>query len=390
MRCSMTPKGIPVSSVTVRSSLAPISQPSDDETRQIVCSASEASIAVPVTGGGGNNGKGGSDDNGGNGGNGGGGGSGAPGGQPLDPAIAAILAAAGRSVESFPADFASALLAGKVTPEILKRFLELESNFFVKLVWGMQGFRERLLGDPSFPVKVAIECGIGVVTKVTAEKTKREDAFWKEIDFVGANVVMAIIADFMLTWIPAPTLSFAPRTKASSNALMNFFASCPDNAFQRVPPGMSPFSLGQRIGAILRNGGKLLTVGFCASMLGVGITNALVTVRQMLDPTWAPPNKPQDVLHTSAAYGVYMSVSSNLRYQIIAGVIEERGIETIFKGQHQLCHVLSFVVRTANTFVGSLLWVDFVRLLGMQKASTPAPPPPALPAASTKDKKQKK
>lgn len=30
----------------------------------------------------------------------------------------------------------------------------------------LAGFRERLLGDPSFPIKVAIECGIGVVTKV--------------------------------------------------------------------------------------------------------------------------------------------------------------------------------------------------------------------------------
>jgi hypothetical protein len=29
------------------------------------------------------------------------------------------------------------------------------------------GFRERLMGDPSFPVKVAIECGIGVVTKAS-------------------------------------------------------------------------------------------------------------------------------------------------------------------------------------------------------------------------------
>ena len=64
------------------------------------------------------------------------------------------------------------------------------------------------MGDPSFPVKVAIECGIGVVTKITAEKAKREDNFWKEIDFVGANVVMAIIADFMLTWLPTPTLSY--------------------------------------------------------------------------------------------------------------------------------------------------------------------------------------
>jgi hypothetical protein len=50
-------------------------------------------------------------------------------------------------------------------------------------------------------------------------------------------------------------------------------------------------------------------------------------------------------------------------------VIEERGIETIFKGNYKLTTALSFIVRTANTFVGSLLWVDFVRLLGMQKSS---------------------
>ncbi len=264
---------------------------------------------------------------------------------------------------------------------------------------------------------------------------------------------------------PAPPPACRPK-KQTSNAVAAFFARCPDNAFQRVPPGLEPFTLAQRFGAILRNGSKLLAVGFCASLLGeppcwhegrgaeakkgakrgaggpgrpprrpcwraaaasradcaqpwahrhthtstlpgdvnvlstlarvvrpvagVGITNTLVAVRQMVDPGWAPPNKPQDVLQTSAAYGVYMSVSSNLRYQVIAGVIEERGIETIFKGQHQLCHALSFIVRTANTFVGSLLWVDFVRLMGMQKAQDPAPPPPALPAPAAKGGRGKK
>lgn len=51
-------------------------------------------------------------------------------------------------------------------------------------------------------------------------------------------------------------------------------------------------------------------------MIGVGVTNALLGVRQMMDPTFKPPNTPQDVVSTSAAYGVYMSVSSNLRYQV--------------------------------------------------------------------------
>ncbi|GAX75459.1 hypothetical protein CEUSTIGMA_g2902.t1 [Chlamydomonas eustigma] len=317
--------------------------------------------------GGGNRGDIGSGGSGG-GGNGGSGGS-SGGDSRLDPALATILLAAGRKVESFPSDFAAALLAGKVTADILKRFLEMEANFLLKLVWGIQGFRERLLGDPSFPIKVAIECGIGVVTKVTAEKAKREDNFWNEIDFVGANVVMAIIADFMLTWLPAPTLSYIPKS-TSNNAIMKFFSRCPDNAFQKVPPGMDPFTIGQRFGAILRNGSKLIAVGFFASLLGVGITNGLTALRRALDPAWAgPPNPPQDILATSAAYGVYMSISSNLRYQIVAGIIEERGIETIFKGQSQLCHLLSFIIRTGNTFVGSLLWVDFVRLCGMQKAA---------------------
>lgn len=46
------------------------------------------------------------------------------------------------------------------------------------------------------------------------------------------------------------------------------------------------------------------------------MTNALLLVRQHLDPSLAPPNAPQDVVGTSAAYGVYMSISSNLRYQV--------------------------------------------------------------------------
>lgn len=92
--------------------------------------------------------------------------------------------------------------------------------------------------------------------------------------------------------------------------------------------------------------------------------------------------------------------------QIVAGVIEERGIERFLGHKYPLASsAASFVaraptawalrlrccgwkqtraswcrpaapaqVRTGNTFVGSLLWVDFVRLLGMQKLKEPAAP----------------
>ena len=44
---------------------------------------------------------------------------------------------------------------------------------------------------------------------------------------------------------------------------------------------------------MVRNGAKLAAVGFGSSLIGVSITNVLIAARQMLDPTFAPPNAPQ-------------------------------------------------------------------------------------------------
>ena len=70
----------------------------------------------------------------------------------------------------------------------------------------------------------------------------------------------------------------------------------------------------------------------------------------------------------SCAYAIFMAVSGNLRYQLVAGVVEARGIDTYFKSQPALCSVLSFAIRTLNTFWGSLMWVDYVRFLGLQQS----------------------
>lgn len=318
--------------------------------------------ATPVAGGGlppGNSGP-----------TGGGGGGDSDGSGSNDSSAAGGAILAGKAIETLPADLAEALAAGKLPQEILQRFLDMESNPLLSWLMKNGGFRDRLLADPGFMIKVAIEVGIGVCTKTTAEYTKRGDDFKQELDFVFANLVMAVIADFMLVWLPAPT--FATKAAGAAGAfspLAKLFAGCPDNAFQKVPPGYAPFSLGQRAGAVVRNGMKLFGVGCCASLLGVGITNALMAVRQTLDPSFVPLNPPQDVLVMSAAYGSYMASSSNLRYQILAGLVEERGIEAFFKNSPAVCAVLSFIVRTGNTFLGSLLWVDYIRLLGLQKAS---------------------
>lgn len=53
-----------------------------------------------------------------------------------------------------------------------------------------------------------LQIGIGMAAKGTAEYTKRGEKFSAELDFVLANVIMALIADFCLVWLPSPTISF--------------------------------------------------------------------------------------------------------------------------------------------------------------------------------------
>ena len=290
-------------------------------------------------------------------------------------AYAGILMAAGRTIDTLPVDIASAIKSSSLPPNMLSRYLDLSKNPVVLWLLQFPGFRERLMGDPGFLLKLGIELGIGICTKSAAEYAKRGDKFESQLDFVAANIMMALAADFMLVWLPAPTYALRGTGGASAggNGLMkkvssvfDVFKGCPDNAFQRVPAGYAPFTLTQRVGAVVRNGLKLFGVGFGASMMGVAVTNGLVAARCMLDPSFVPLNAPQDVAVMSGAYGLYMATSSNLRYQIMAGVLEERIIETLFKGNPAVCGALSFAVRTGNTFLGSLLWVDFIRLLRLQ------------------------
>lgn len=72
----------------------------------------------------------------------------------------------GRSLENLPKDLAAAIQAGRVPGSIVKRYFELEQSPIMRWLLNFGGFKERLLADDLFLVKVAIECGVGIFTKV--------------------------------------------------------------------------------------------------------------------------------------------------------------------------------------------------------------------------------
>lgn len=100
-----------------------------------------------------------------------------------------------------------------------------------------------MIADPNFLYKMALECGIGIIAKSTAEVSKRQGTFGRELDFVMANVIMAILADFLLVWLSAPTLTYrskGPATKTATRRgmLTRWWSGLPDNAFQVRAPQM--------------------------------------------------------------------------------------------------------------------------------------------------------
>ncbi|XP_014494204.1 protein RETICULATA-RELATED 4, chloroplastic [Vigna radiata var. radiata] len=275
-----------------------------------------------------------------------------------------VVAEAGRALESVPADLAAAIKEGKIPAAVVTRFLELEKSAFFRWLLQFPGFRERLLADDLFLAKVAMECGVGVFTKTAAEYDRRRENFFNELEIVFADVVMAIIADFMLVYLPAPTVALRPPLSGTAGPIAKFFHGCPDNAFQVALSGTS-YSLIQRIGAIVRNGSKLFAVGTASSLVGTSVTNALINAKKAVKSSEGEiENVP--ILSTSAAYGVYMSISSNLRYQVVAGIIEQRLLEPLLHQHKLILSALCFAVRTGNTYLGSLLWVDYARWIGVQ------------------------
>ena len=106
----------------------------------------------------------------------------------------------------------------------------------------MQGFRERLLADPKFLHRLAIEEAISITTTLLAQYERRKEKFFEELDYVITDTVRGTVVDFFTVWLPAPTLSFLSRADEinvpdSIDALQGLLGSIPDNAFQKNPAG---------------------------------------------------------------------------------------------------------------------------------------------------------
>uniref|UniRef100_A0A0A8XU89 Haem-binding uptake Tiki superfamily ChaN domain-containing protein n=1 Tax=Arundo donax TaxID=35708 RepID=A0A0A8XU89_ARUDO len=295
--------------------------------------------------------------------------------------IARVMNAARRRPEALPQDLQKGIDLGVVSPEILQNFFDLEKYpVMAELIHRFQGFRERLLADPKFLQRLAIEEAISITTTLLAQYERRKGRFFDEIDYVLTDTIRGSVVDFFTVWLPAPTISVLQYADDGSGQSLEFvkglLGSLPDNAFQKNILGQD-WNMNQRVAAVLVGGLKLASVGFISSV-GAGFSSDLVyAARGILKPSVNVDagRKRSPIWKSAAVYSCFLGTSANLRYQIIAGLVEYRLGESLvtYYNQPLLASLLSFVARTVNSYWGTQQWVDLARYTGLQKGEEKLP-----------------
>lgn len=186
----------------------------------------------------------------------------------------------------------------------------------------MQGFRERLLADPKFLHRLAIEEAISITTTLFAQYERRKENFFEELDYVITDTLRGSVVDFFTVWLPAPTLSFLSyadeiNVPDSMDAIKGLIGSIPDNAFQKNLLGKD-WSINYRLASVLLGGLKLAGVGIISSIAAVAASNGLFAVRRFINPGLVinQQKKGTPILKTAIIYGGFLGTSANLRYQV--------------------------------------------------------------------------
>lgn len=228
-------------------------------------------------------------------------------------------------------------------------------------------------------MKSATELFLAAGTQLSAEWNRRGTAaLVPELDFVVAGVLTAMCGKYYTMWRVAPTATSTKQVNGKDDKKQQVGAAAdvtvfgipvPTNAFQaRLMDGVTSPSSKQRILSFFAPMPSLFQAGIVASALGYGLTAFLIALRSYLVPTYVAATRGVNIVHASIYTGVFMALVSNIRYQLLQGVIEPLFIDKFFRKKFPVLHsVLTFAVRLANGFLGSVLAITGMKMLGLQK-----------------------
>lgn len=305
---------------------------------------------------------------------------------PPSPELSALLAAHGAAeVAALPPALLSSVAAGVTSPAALGRLLRLSAGggLLSRASRRWPGLASRLAANPSLPRVMAVELGVGGGTKLLAEIRQRGDAFWAEADFVASDLALELVGDALLVWLLSPALPLGAAATAGGGGAARVAAAL--GRLPRHAGAIGAYTLPQRLGAGVWKGAQFAGIGLVSSAVGHSATKALVAARGSSLSTVgdggggaAAATSGGDDKHlasvwdNSVAWGAFLGLSSNPRYQLVSALearVVDGWLPKVLGGGARAEAAAAFastVLRLGNCYTGSSQWIPFARMVGVQ------------------------
>ncbi|KAG0526691.1 hypothetical protein BDA96_06G167600 [Sorghum bicolor] len=275
--------------------------------------------------------------------------------------------AAARGV-ALPGDMMEAAKDAGIREVLLLRYFDLQAAPWPlgAMIRSFSMLRNRMLADPSFLFKVGTEIVIDSCCATFAEVQKRGKDFWAEFELYAADLLVGVAVDIALVGLLAPYVRIG-KPSASTGLFGRFSrmaGSLPSSVFEAERPGCR-FTVQQRIGTYFYKGVLYGSVGFVCGIIGQGIANMIMTAKRSVKKSDEDIPVPP-LVKSAALWGVFLTVSSNTRYQIINGL--ERVVEAspVARRVPPVAMAFTVGVRFANNIYGGMQFVDWARWSGVQ------------------------
>lgn len=275
---------------------------------------------------------------------------------------------AGAKGIQLPADFIEAAQNGGLRKGALLKYFGLQASIFAGFfAKRFPAFRDRLISDHRFLFKVVAEVLIDSGCATVAEVRKRGEEFWTEFEFYLSDMVVGIVMDVLLVTLMAPVAVIGAKSKKSGGATrwQRALNRVPSAVFEPSVVGVRQYSLIDRTACL---GVKFLEyslAGLVAGFVGQGVANSLMLARRRIYGTKEDDLAIPPLVMTSLTWGLFMGVSSNIRYQIVFGL--ERAVDvTIAKAVPPVAYGTSLAIRFANNVIGGENFIDMARWTGIQ------------------------
>ncbi|CAM6115685.1 unnamed protein product [Calypogeia fissa] len=219
------------------------------------------------------------------------------------------------TMRNLPAGIRQAVEMGLISTALVVRFITLNARpTMTRAITrslpsnASRALIGRILADPSFLYKVAVEqvttIGLGVWWEVHHRGERLKD----EWGLAAANILTMSACSAAAVWCLSPSRSYGQTFNFDwQNALQKL----PNNCFDASYP-LREFSKNQRVLAFFYKSVELGVIGVGAGLAGAGLARVVPHPKETSVPL-------PSFARSALSYGAFMGLSGNLRYQLLYG-----------------------------------------------------------------------